>query len=385
MEIVVHFPTAPALSAHGFEVDSAFPQPALLAHLPALARAARERPQARLVLFGHADATGDDDHNKHLTDRRAQAVFALLTQDLGVFDRVASADHWGLSQYRRILDALGVVGSAEGKRVRTFQRQYNADAYHRGASRERAHASLQVDGILGPRTEAALRDAYLTRVPVALDPARFIGPKTAGCGAFNPIGANDQDRRVALALYRPDFPTESKIPCREGDAASCKVNKKAQHPWKCNFYRRTLEAEQTAAIAPVVQPAANRLLQLQDANGQVLANHAYQLVFADGEALDGTSDGCGWIDLPIEDGQSCRLRVGEVTYAIRVAPALSELEERQSRLNALGFEAGRVSGRLTKGTDRATFRFRESIGAAGSDTDDEQLLAQLRTDSQGVA
>jgi hypothetical protein len=385
LEIVVHFPTSPALSAQGFEVDSALPGPTLLACLPAMVRAASERPEARLVLFGHADESGGDEHNKRLSDRRAKAVLALLTQDLGAFDALAREDEWAQPQYRLLLAALGVTESAAGRGLRSFQRQYNAGDYHRGNGRERAYAPLKVDGLLGPRTEAALRDAYLAQLPVSLDRARFIGPKTAGCGEFNRLGSPEQDRRVVLALYRADFPTESKIPCKEGDAASCKINKKARHGWKCNFYRRTVEVEQPCAPQEGTAPAASRLIQLQDADGQVLAKHAFQLVFEDGETLEGASDAAGWVDVPLNVNESCRLRVGEVTYLIRMAAEVSDLEEQQSRLNALGFEAGEVSGKRTKGTERATNRYRESIGAAASDAGDEQLLAQLRSESQGVA
>jgi hypothetical protein len=214
------------------------------------------------LLFGHADEAGGDDYNKQLADRRAKVVFALLTQNLSQLDEVAREDQWSLMQYQAMLATLGIApmdvdgksGPKTSQGVAAFQRSYNAGEYHEHALRERAHGALKVDGELGSRSEAALRDAYLALIQVKLDPARFFGPKRAGCGEFNRVGDPASDRRVVLALYRPDFPTEGKIPCKEGDAASCKISKKARHPSKCNFYRRTLEGE--TLVSPRRQSAA---------------------------------------------------------------------------------------------------------------------------------
>ena len=289
MEIVVHLPTSPAVAALGFVSDKAFPEPGLLAAMPELIRHAYEQPEARLLLFGHADEAGSDAHNKKLSDRRAKVAFALLTQDLAKFDELAREDHWGLSQYQTIMKALGIEpmavdgepGPQTSKGTKTFQRAYNAGKYHQRVTRERAGAQLKVDGTLGPRSESALRDAYLAQVSTKLDPARFMGPKTAGCGEFNRIGSPEQDRRVVLALYRPDFPTESRIPCKDGDAGSCKINKKAAHPWKCNFYRRTLQAEQPLsprAIAPLTSTLESDFaLRLTEQFAQAMTVDAFAL------------------------------------------------------------------------------------------------------------
>jgi hypothetical protein len=252
LEIVVHLPLAPAFSVAGFEFDSAFPGAGILAALPQLAVHARERPDARLMLFGHADEAGGEDYNKRLSDRRAQAVLALLTHDLALFDRVAEDDAWKLIHYQAMLAVRGISpmqvdglpGPITSDGVSAFQQAYNGSVYHPPGGRARAYQALHVDGELGPRTKAALRDAYLALVETPIESGRFFGPRFGGCGEFNRAGSPERDRRVSLALYGADFPTESKIPCAEGDAARCKVNKKTKHQSKCNFYRRTLEPEQ---------------------------------------------------------------------------------------------------------------------------------------------
>ena len=108
MEIVLHLPTAPALSAQGFGQDSAFPGPELAAGVRAMLISAEQRPEARLLLFAHADEKGDEVYNKRLSDRRASAIFALLTQDLAKLDQVAEDDRWGAAQYQTILNELGL-------------------------------------------------------------------------------------------------------------------------------------------------------------------------------------------------------------------------------------------------------------------------------------
>jgi len=254
MEIVVHLPTSPGFSTTGFELNSAFPGPHVLGAVPALLREADARPEARLLVFGHADEAASEGHNKQLADRRGQVLLALLTQDMELFDQVSVDDAWRLIHYQAILKQLGLEpmpvddkpGPVTARGTRRFQQRYNAAAYHPSGGRARAHADLIVDGKLGQKTQAALRDSYLNQLSGKLDRSRFFGPSFAGCGEFNRMGSPEQDRRAVLVLYRPDFPTESKIPCKAGDADSCKLNRKANHPWKCNFYRRTIEGETSA-------------------------------------------------------------------------------------------------------------------------------------------
>jgi len=96
LEIVLHLPTAPAFTATGFAQNSAFPDTALLGSVRALVRAAARRPDARLVLFGHADANESEREAKELSDRRAQLVFALATQDVKRTQSCASMASWDL-------------------------------------------------------------------------------------------------------------------------------------------------------------------------------------------------------------------------------------------------------------------------------------------------
>lgn len=302
-DIVVHYPTAPALSAAAFELDSTFPEATLVTSLHAFVRAAEDRPDTRLMLFAHATDKASADDNKALADLRAQLVLALLTADLALLDKVAKNADWSLVHYQAAMKALGIApmpvdgkpGPKTNRGLKRFQSSYNAGDYHKRTERKRAYGELKCDGVMGPKTEAAIRDAYLALVPASLDKTRFFGPKFAGCGHFNRTGDEKRDRRVCLTFYRPDFPTESKIPCKQGDAGSCTVNQQTEHPLKCNFYRRTIEAETPvdgAALPGFVQVR----LRLIDPFGEIIASKTGVLRIGKDERAV-TTDGEGHLDL----------------------------------------------------------------------------------------
>ena len=85
-----------------FEFDSSFIQPEIQIEVAALLRLFQTHPppsvarrltpaQASgypLSVFGHADPTGDDDYNKRLSGRRAQALYALLTRDVALWEQL---------------------------------------------------------------------------------------------------------------------------------------------------------------------------------------------------------------------------------------------------------------------------------------------------------
>lgn len=238
-----------AVPAAVFAFDSSFPGPGIFIHLHEVAKLADELAQARLLVFGHADASGGEEYNKKLSDRRARAVLALLTNDLALFDAVAAEEAWGLGQDQAMLRGVGcnpgVIDGVDGPdtqaAVRAFQEEYNDGVFHRAPGATRAHADLTVDGLMGPKTRAALRDAYVWVAPGNLKAERFLGPRFAGCGEFNLVaeGASADNRRVIVGFFEGAPPAT--VPCKAGDVAACPVD--AERPTRCPFYREHVDEE----------------------------------------------------------------------------------------------------------------------------------------------
>lgn len=120
-----------------------------------LAALRKAHPGAPLALFGHADPVGDDDYNKKLSEERAKAIYAVLAR---------KPEIWG-----EIYD------------VRALQTKLD----------ELGHDPGPVDGIEGPRTQAAIR-SYMDELcgELTLEDSDFLGNGTfafQGCSEFNPL------------------------------------------------------------------------------------------------------------------------------------------------------------------------------------------------------
>jgi hypothetical protein len=226
-----------------FAFDSAFPGPGIAIHLKTIQEIIEENENMRLVVFGHADYKGSLEYNKKLSERRARGVLALMTGDLEMFDAVEAEDTWDLHQYQAMMRAVGCnPGAIDGTNgdmtkaaVRCFQEEYNADVFHKDALL-RAHPNLTVDGLLGPRTEAAIRDAYISIFSVSIPQSVFAGPRYAGCSEFNLVWPTDEEnRRVIIALFEKSNPADMEFPCKRGNISACPVKKSEKV--QCNFYR----------------------------------------------------------------------------------------------------------------------------------------------------
>jgi len=107
-----------------FEFDSSVVRPDARAVMKSLARLREEdhrvdqAARRPLSVFGHADPTGDDGYNKKLSGRRAQAVYGLLTRNVGLWqdlhDNPLGGDDWRGAALDRMSRALGRTGSAGG-------------------------------------------------------------------------------------------------------------------------------------------------------------------------------------------------------------------------------------------------------------------------------
>lgn len=204
---------------------------------------------ARFGIFGHTDTTDDADANKELADRRAQAVFGLLTGDWDLFLAAVEGDDLPLAAHQMMLRVLGCnptaidgePGDQTSLAVASFRRAYNANTWHE-EGRARAYGDLPEGDALDAPTKQALLDAYHAENSYKLDPTRFLGPKHMGCGEFNPLTDEDRDnRRVTLVVYGQDAPEDGEFPCKRGDAGACQVDGGGR--FSCKFYRERMGEE----------------------------------------------------------------------------------------------------------------------------------------------
>lgn len=224
------------------------PQAAGVGALAALLRHHEEHPGVALLVAGHTDTTGAAAYNLPLSQQRADCAHAALVGDREAFARLAHARHV-VADRQQVLAWVartrgypcdpgpvdGVAGPKTQAAVRAFQQAYNDDA---------PVERLSVDGALGPRTWAALFDCYERGLLDALgedaaglaalrarltyvDPAR----PAVGCGEHHPVEAPGVDghrsqanRRVELLVFEPgEAPA---LACHAGGAcapAACQL------------------------------------------------------------------------------------------------------------------------------------------------------------------
>jgi len=224
-----------------FEFGSSFIKPEAAMEFTQLAELVKERPEAPLSIFGHADPIGLDENNKKLSGRRAAAVYAMLTRKTEIFEDIYSqtgkytapheVDQWGTKVVQQILQNLGYSpGPIDGKMGDQTQEAVKAFQKDQG---------LTADGNPGKQTRAKLFLAYMDKNcrdgkgdPFKLEPGDFLAQGKdslgkgdyQGCGEFNPLmlfsqeeqhkyqkpehkierdEENGMNRRVLVLLFRP--------------------------------------------------------------------------------------------------------------------------------------------------------------------------------------
>lgn len=220
-----------------FEFGSSFVQPDLRDELQVLHELMQAHPGAPLSIFGHADPIGQDESNKKLSGRRAQAVYALLTRNTELWEELYTnpyqSDKWDTDEIQIMLTALGYyAGPINGQNDETTKQATKTFQSDQG---------LETDGVVGKNTRPKLFAAYMDAIcvdqrgsPYQLDPgndflARGADPQGKGdyqgCGEFNPRmlfsqaeqqkfqkaenkverdEENSINRRVIVLLFRPE-------------------------------------------------------------------------------------------------------------------------------------------------------------------------------------
>lgn len=286
-----------------FEFDSSFVKPEIAAELSLLAVKMKAHPKAPISIFGHADPVGKDDYNKKLSGRRAIAIYAILTRNTDLWEKLYKDpdDHWGLKSVQIMLTALGydpgpATGFGSGKTTAAVKKFQEDDG------------TLDHDGDPGPLTREKLFKAYMDKTCVDDTGAAFqltnddflargADPDGKGdyqgCGEFNPVlifsndeekefkkpgktkarnEANSPNRRVVIFLFRPNsIVTPGKWPCplateggegctkrfwSDGETRRQNTDKRREYPvthdtFACRFYDRIAFKSPCETIAPI--------------------------------------------------------------------------------------------------------------------------------------
>jgi len=205
------------LNAPGFAFDSSFVAPAFRDEVGDLRSHLQRYKGCPAAIFGHTDPAGSDTLNKTLGDRRAIAVYALLTRqpDLWAYlhDQPEVGDTWDLHMVQTMLAS---IPDAEGNPYLAGPATGTHDALTDDAVRRfQTDAGLKSDGDPGSQTRKALYGAYMDWLcslpgsssasqassdgsPLPMQPTDFLGgagaqpgdlPKMSlqSCGKFNPI------------------------------------------------------------------------------------------------------------------------------------------------------------------------------------------------------
>jgi protein-arginine deiminase len=232
-----------------FDFDSSLVKPDIVDEIRQLARLTKAHPECPLSIFGHADPAGDDAYNKKLSGRRSQAIYALLTREVSLWEDLYSNPHgrddWRIRSEQIMLQDLGYApGRTDGTndqptRDALKQFQQNAGLAPSGnsdaATREKLFLAY-MNSLCGPLFKLKKED-FLGRGQDADGKADY-----QGCSEFNPAMVfsqqehnryqaaadkternlqNTVNRRVVIYLFRKGSKVLiDKWPCptaKEGD------------------------------------------------------------------------------------------------------------------------------------------------------------------------
>ncbi len=190
-----------------FETSKCFLLPVAIPGMRRVVQTHEEHPDAKILIVGHTDTSGEEEYNLKLSLERAQAVLDYLQDNADGWDKhFAESDpdkKWGIREIQmmlhRVQDSQGfpfLTGQADGKNgpateaaVRTFQKA----------------KGLKVDGIAGPMTRKELIKAYMdldgTTLPAGADVTVHGGGESFPVAEVKDGAKSPADRRAEIFFF----------------------------------------------------------------------------------------------------------------------------------------------------------------------------------------
>ncbi len=292
-----------------FEFDSSFVKPEIAKEIQQLwtLREGHKRidPYTQqisyppLSIFGHTDPVGEDEYNKHLSGRRAAAIYGLLTRTTTLWEELYTqpygGDNWGTPVLQTMQVTTGLPSSTPRQAL------FHAYMDHLCTVHDDQGVpvlfKLQATDFLGQGTDPDGKGDY------------------QGCGEFNPVllfskqeeqryaqpeqkakrdEENKSNRRVMVLLFQPGSQVlPEKWPCpraKEG-IAGCKKRfwsdgerrrnthlpeerreyQKTQDTFACRFYDRLTNSSPCERILKIYQ------IRLYDPSGRAIGEAPYEI------------------------------------------------------------------------------------------------------------
>lgn len=323
-----------------FEFDSSFVKPEAKIEFLLLAAAFGRMGKPVLSVFGHADPVGNDEYNKLLSGRRAQAIYGLLIRSAELWEDLYAhplgGDNWGRKGLQAMLatvtDSGGEPywnGAADGQWSQPWSDAIRRFQHDRG---------LGETGSFGePAARRPLYLAYMDAIctsadgqPFSVDPSGFLGGGAdaggkadyQGCSRFNPVMVfskkeqsslpeaeidrrNASNRRVLIFLFPPGTsiaPASWPCPRAKEPSAACRQqfwpdgdarrSPKANHrefakdrdTFACAFYDRMARSSPCEGVRKRLE------LRLFDATAQAIAKAPYRVTVGSHDSRQGTAD-----------------------------------------------------------------------------------------------
>ena len=216
-----------SLTGVHFERDMAFPLPDAIPMFRGLTSLTASEPNRTLLIVGHADATGADDHNMQVTLERSAVVSAYLRNDVDAFYAFygpgTATKAWGAGEDQLMLKALPF-----GKKPYLEERPDGSVSWpeYQTAIRTFQKAKgLGIDGIAGEQTRRALIEEYMGAEGTT--PPQETKIVMLGCGSRHPINEKDktaaENRRVDVYAFEHDKIYPDPADCADGDHNDCDV------------------------------------------------------------------------------------------------------------------------------------------------------------------